>query len=143
MRVGHGAAGHGVLPHTADNIISAWGPTRDRCIAEAVAALVDSFADTAAAPARRLRSFAVPAGSDEAVLVAVLDEVLFVLDVHGYVPIATSLAAVARNRIDVTFTVTGTDDVEIIGSLPKGISFSDLEFGRHKGSWQCAVTVDV
>lgn len=143
MRVGHGTAGHRVLPHTADNIISAWGPTRDRCIAEAVAGLVDSFADTAAAPARRLHSFAVTAGSDEAILVAVLDEVLFVLDVHGDVPIATSLAGVARNRIDVTFTVTGTDDVEIIGSLPKGITFSDLEFARHKGSWQCAVTVDV
>ena len=139
----HGTAGHRVLPHTADNIISAWAPTRDRCIVEAVAGLVDSFADTAGAPARRLHSFTVTAGSDEAVLVAVLDEVLFVLDARGSVPISTSLAATHGNRIDVTFTVTGTDDVEIIGSLPKGISFSGLEFAHSKGNWHCAATVDV
>ncbi|HEV8559398.1 MAG TPA: archease [Actinophytocola sp.] len=44
--------GHRAVPHTADIRIEAWAPTREACLGEAVAALVESFADPAT-PVRR------------------------------------------------------------------------------------------
>jgi hypothetical protein len=41
--------GYRTLPHTADLRIEAWAPTREACLAEGVAGLVATFADTAKA----------------------------------------------------------------------------------------------
>ncbi|MDP8960902.1 MAG: archease, partial [Actinomycetota bacterium] len=38
-------SGHRFLAHTADTAFEAWGPTRATCYAEAVRALVASFAE--------------------------------------------------------------------------------------------------
>lgn len=38
--------GHRVRAHAAETVLEAWAPTKDECVAEAVHALVDSFADS-------------------------------------------------------------------------------------------------
>ncbi len=68
------------LPHPADLMLQAWAPTPEGCIAEAVRALVESFADTLrATPLHHARFRGRRYAWDER-LVSALEEVLFLLD---------------------------------------------------------------
>lgn len=138
------AVGHRVVPHTADTIVEAWAPSREQCLAEAVAALAESCADLVGARPTGRHTFSVTAGSDEQTLVAVLEEVLYVLDVRGEVPVATHLDA-APDGTELTgwFDVVGIERLRHHGSAPKGIALSGIFLGRTDDGWRCAVTVDV
>jgi len=130
------------VPHTADVIIEAWAPTREQCLAEAVAALTEGCADTSHAVPTGTHAFRLDAGSDEQTLVALLEEVLYVLDAHGQVPVATHLA-VGPAGLAGWFDVVDVLAVPAIGSAPKGVALSGLAFDDVGGGWACTVTVDV
>lgn len=140
--VDRASAGHRTVPHTADLIIESWAPTRERCLTEAVAALTESCADTSNAVPTSRHTFRLGAGSDQETLVALLEEVLYVLDAHGQAPVTTH---VARNGSELAgwFDVVGVGGVPLTGSAPKGISRSGLTFERVGGGWRCGATVDV
>jgi SHS2 domain-containing protein len=134
--------GHRSVPHTADVRIEAWAPTRERCVAEAVAALVDSFAEAPdSEPAQTVR-FHVDPGSDEDMLVAVLDEVIFRLDVEGQLPVAAEVAA-SDGGLDVQLRTVDAGRTELVGAVPKAVSLHELRFGRDADGWSCQVTLDV
>lgn len=130
--------GHRVLPHPADVIVHAWAPTAEECVAEAVHALVESFAD--ASPARGVGSyeFDIAETSWGERLVAVLEEVLFLLDSRGQVPVAVT---VQDGRA--SFELADVADADLIGSAPKGIARSGLEFTETADGWRCSAIVDV
>lgn len=138
------AAGHRTLPHTADTIVEAWAPSRVECIAEVVLGLVDAFAarDPDARPAETV-PFEVDAPLDEDVVVALLDDVLYLLDARGVLPVAVSVEEDEDGAIAGEFGVVPARDVELVGAVPKGVSRSGLEFGRTDGRWVCRVVVDV
>lgn len=142
MRAGTRSTGHRLLPHTADLIIEAWAPTREQCIAEAVQALVECFADTARATPVRTLSFGFPPGSDDALLVAVLEEALYVFEIFGVVPVATRVRLAEDGGVAGSFDAADVDDVQLVGSVPKAVTLHELEFGSTDG-WRCVVTVDV
>jgi SHS2 domain-containing protein len=133
--------GHAVRAHTADAVIEAWGPTAAACYEEAAAAFVEVFAttDTVEGPVER---FDVGPGRPEDLLVLLLEEVLFDADARGHVPIATEIE-VRGDHLVGRFTTVPIEDLDIIGSIPKGVSYSELEFGTSGGGWQCRATVDV
>lgn len=64
--------GHRAVAHTADIALEAWGDSREECLAEAVRALVESFAEISRADPGDSVDFSVSEESDEALLVAVL-----------------------------------------------------------------------
>jgi SHS2 domain-containing protein len=136
-------AGHRLLPHPADVIVEAWAPTPEACLTEAVRALVDSFADVTGG--RRQGSHAVHI--DDAawpdLLVAVLDEVIYLLDVSADVPLDARVARVPGAGLSLTFDTAPIADVEVVGSTPKGVSRSGLEFAPDDGLWRCRAIVDV
>jgi SHS2 domain-containing protein len=136
------STGHRTLPHTADLIIEAWAPSLGGCLTEAVAALTESCADTSNAVPTGRHSFCLRARSDEETLVALLEEVLYVLDAHGQVPVTTHLT---RNGAVLAgwFDVVGVGEVPLTGSAPKGISLSGLALERVSSQWHCVATVDV
>jgi SHS2 domain-containing protein len=136
------ARGHRSVPHTADIRIEAWAPTRDACIAEAVAGLVASFADTVGAHPVRTATTDLTAGSDADVLVEALDEVIYLLDTQGAVPVDTDVAP-GSDGPRVRLHLTPVADVVTIGAAPKAVTLHDLRFDRVDGGWFCAVTIDV
>ena len=73
----HGQRGHRALPHTADVILEAWGPDFASCCEEAVAALADVYVDAGRADAVEQRSVHLGPGSEESLLLEVLEEVIF------------------------------------------------------------------
>ncbi|MCD0484482.1 archease [Streptacidiphilus sp. ASG 303] len=130
------------MPHTADLRVEAWAPDREGCLAEAVAGLVDAFADRAAARPHRTASLRLPPAPDEDLLVALLEEVVYRLDVAGELPVAVEAAPVPGGGLDVRLAMAGTGEVEAVGALPKAVSLHGLRMGAGDG-WSCSFTVDV
>ncbi|MEV4483029.1 archease [Micromonospora coxensis] len=134
--------GHRAVPHTADVRVEAWAPDREGCLAEAVAALVETFADTTGAPPRGETTLELPAGDDTDLLVGLLDEVIFRLETEGTLPLVTEAQA-ADGGLRVRWRTVDADAVELVGAVPKAVSLHGLRFARDGAGWSCAVTVDV
>jgi SHS2 domain-containing protein len=137
-----GERGHRDVPHTADTRIEAWAPSRETCIAEAVAGLVASFADTAGARPGGTHTAQLAVDSDADALVAVLDEVIYALDTQGGVPLDVEFTPVP-DGLGLALQLAPLDEVEITGAVPKAVTLHDLRFDRSDAGWSCAVTIDV
>ncbi|MFC0529343.1 archease [Phytohabitans kaempferiae] len=134
--------GHRRVPHTADVRIEAWAPDREGCVSEAVTAMVGSFAEVSPARPAETVDFRVAPGTDEDMLVAVLDEVIFRMDTEGRLPAAADVAAV-DGGLDVRMWLADPDRVELVGAVPKAVSLHELRFAPGVEGWSCAVTFDV
>jgi SHS2 domain-containing protein len=134
--------GHRFVPHTTDIRIEAWAPTREACLAEAVAALTASFANlTGVAPASEV-STEINADRDVDLLVSVLDDVIFLLDTRGVVSARAEVSAGASG-VTCRFWLAPLDSVVITGAVPKAVTLHEISFGPHGDHWACAFTVDV
>jgi protein archease len=134
--------GRRTVPHTADIRIEAWAPTRAACLAEAVFALVSSFADTTGAQSVRTHTADLAASSDDDLLAGVLDEVIFILDTVGAVPLGLGVEQTGSGY-RLRMPITSLDAVELTGAIPKAVTLSDLHLSRGAEQWTCAVTIDV
>lgn len=135
-------AGHRAVPHTADLRVEAWAPTREGCIAQAVSGAVESFLDTSTAHPERTRSCRLTAHSDEDLLVAVLDEVIFRLDTDGEAPVDVELEP-GEGDVDVRFAMVEVGGLPQVGAVPKAVSLHELRLERGPRGWRCSVTLDV
>jgi SHS2 domain-containing protein len=122
--------------------IEAWGPTREACLAEAVMGLVNSFADLSGAHAVSTVASDLPATDDGDRLVAALDEVIYLLDTQGLIPLSADVD-IGPQTLRLTMRVTSIADTELIGAAPKAVSLSGLEFRRTSNEWRCRATIDV
>jgi SHS2 domain-containing protein len=84
---------HRSVPHTADLRIEMWSPSREGCIGEAVLGTVESFLDTSLARAQRIRQCRLTGERDDDLLLAVLEEIIYVLDTAGEAPVDVALEA--------------------------------------------------
>ena len=134
--------GHRTLPHTADLRIEAWAPNRDCCIRQAVQAAVESFLDLSSACAGHTRRRRLTADRDDDLLVAVLDEVIYLLDTAAEAPVDLELEDV-DGGVEVTFAMTDASRLAQVGAVPKAVSLNDLRFSRGPHGWRCLVTLDV
>lgn len=134
--------GHRAVPHTADLRIEAWAPTREGCIAQAVRGTVESFLDTASAHPDHTRRVRLTAHSDEDLLVAVLDELVFFLDTDGEAPVDVEIVPV-DDSVDVRFAMLDVESVPQVGAVPKAVSLHELALAAGPQGWRCSVTLDV
>jgi SHS2 domain-containing protein len=139
---GRADSGHRAVPHTADVRIEAWAPTRERCIAEAVQGLVESFADASACGEPTIRACRIAGKGDEELLAAVLDEVVYRLDTTFEVPVAAEVQP-ADDGVMVRFAMVDVESVRPVGAVPKAVSLHELRLMRGPDEWTCSVTVDV
>jgi SHS2 domain-containing protein len=136
--------GHRVGPHTADCVIEAWAPTRPECLVEAMEALVEIFADIdPAAGATRLVPVSAERAADIDLLVSVLEEVIYVTDVLGSVPVRFHLAETEDGGVAGDMEVADSRDVVLVGPIPKAVSYHGLEMAERAGSWRCRAVIDV
>lgn len=83
--------GHRIMPHTADLILEAWAPDRNRCMEQMVRALVESFIDTHGVAQSASTTSRLAAADDADALVALLDEVIYLVDTTGGVPVEATV----------------------------------------------------
>jgi SHS2 domain-containing protein len=137
-------SGHRGVPHAADLRFEAWAETREECVAEAVRALVSSFAEPGAQSGRRAAKRHVTGETDADLVAAAIEEVIYGLDTRGEIPVGVAARRAADGGIDLTLHLAGLDQVVITGAVPKAASLSGLRCGRDEsGRWSCAVTIDV
>ena len=136
------AQGFRVVSHTADEIVEAWGPTREACLEEAARGLLATVVDVGTAGWSE--HVEVPlSGTDEELLLDLLEELVFRLDTDGGVPVRIR-ARRAHGGVVVDLWLTDRHHVREIGAAPKGIAYSGLAFAEDaQGAWRCRVTVDV
>ena len=137
-----GSSGHRTVPHTADLRIEAWAPTRDGCIRQAVLATVESFVDLSSAHANHTRLRRLTADRDDDLLVAVLEEVIYLLDTVAEAPVDLELQDV-DGGVDVTFAMADASTLLQVGAVPKAVSLNELRFSHGRHGWRCLVTLDV
>ncbi|GHF56784.1 putative protein archease [Streptomyces griseosporeus] len=137
-----GGSGHRTVPHTADVRIEAWGASRERCLVEAALGMVECFADVTAVRPTSVEHIRLAENDDDDLLAALLDEVVFRLEVDGQVPVDLE-ADEAEEGLEVRLALAGLGDVEITGAAPKGVSWHGLHIAPGPYGWSCAVTVDV
>ena len=135
-------SGHRSVPHTADLRIEAWAPTRDGCIRQAVLGTVARVLDTSSARPSHTRLRRLTDDRDDDLLVAVLDEVIYLLDTTGEAPVDVDLKGV-DGAVDVTFSMADASTLPQIGAVPKAVSLNELRFSHGQKGWRCAVTFDV
>lgn len=129
------------LPHTADIRFEAWGSTREACLAEAARALVAAFAEIGADEPESTRTAAFN-GTDEQLLLAVLDEIIYLLDAEGTVPLDILVRPLATG-IELELANVAVARAEIIGAAPKAVSLNELQIEHGSHGWHCAATIDV
>jgi SHS2 domain-containing protein len=135
--------GHRLVPHTADLRLEAWAPTRGGCMEEAVAALVEGFADLRGAVPQRSTSFGFACDSDDLLLARVLDEVIYLVEVSGHVPGGVTVRDAEDGGVTGEFGLVPVDQVVSIGALPKAVTLEDLALHRIGDRWVARATVDV
>jgi SHS2 domain-containing protein len=135
--------GYRVLPHTADTKIEAWAPARARCLKAAVHALVSTFADVTGMEAAGSIEEEFDEPTDQDLLVALLEQVIYLAEVAGEVPVTVDLVDENGGRLVGTFGAVPLEAVEICGPAPKAIALSDLIFEERDNEWRCVVTIDV
>ena len=140
---GAARSGHRQLPHTADRVLEAWGPDRATCLSEALLALVEIFAEVPDQATADVLALGASAGGAQDVLVSLLEEVIYVVDALGVVPVRFHLAEAEDGSLAGDMEVVPTSDVELVGPVPKAVSYHALEIAPSDGGWRCRVLVDV
>jgi SHS2 domain-containing protein len=147
--------GHRALPHTADVIIEAWGPDLPACCEEAVAGLVETYADLgpgpgpadaaedAAALATSHRHVHLAAAPADALLFDVLEEVIFTLDTDERVPVSAVVERVSDGGLEVVLLLAERSRLGTTGSVPKAVSRSEYGVSEDPGAVRCRFLVDV
>jgi protein archease len=138
-----GCRGHRSLPHTADVIIEAWGPDLAACCEEAVVALVETYARPGAAAIVAARAVHVPPGPVDDMLLDLLEEVVFALDVAEGIPIRARVLTSGDGGLEARLALADPAGVEPAGAVPKAISRSGLEVTRRPEMVRCRFLVDV
>ncbi|NIJ11032.1 SHS2 domain-containing protein [Saccharomonospora amisosensis] len=135
-------AGYREPVHSGDLRIEAWGPSRERCIAEAVSGMVESFAGGSLGDPDEIVDVEVDGTTDEELLAAVLDEVLHRMETTGRIP-ATTQVLPAPHGLRVRFGVVDIGGVIAAGPIPKAVCAHGLTVEPSAGGWACTAAFDV
>jgi SHS2 domain-containing protein len=135
--------GYELLPHTADLMLSAWGPTTEDCLAEAARALVASLADVREARPHRLVGFEIDPAPEPELLVQLLEEVIYLLDTEDVVPAAVGVALTSRGGLVGEFGVVPLAEVPVVGQAPKAVTRHGLRWERDGDQVRCQVVIDI
>ncbi|WP_181808734.1 archease [Streptomyces shenzhenensis] len=139
---GYPLRGHRRVPHTGDLRVEAWAPTREECIAEAVRGMVGSFAELPADASHRTRECVVAAEDDGRLLVAVLEEVVYRMDVADEIPVDVTVTP-EPDGVRVRFTMADSSAATQTGAVPKAVALHGLRLAQDAHGWACRVTLDV
>jgi SHS2 domain-containing protein len=136
-------SGYRLLPHTADVVVEAFGPSLSACLEAAVMGETATFADVRGVEPTGERRVDLRAPSDEAMLVAVLEEVIFLLDAEDLVVVRVHLPVAGNGSISGRFDTVDKTLVEPVGSPPKAVAYHGLELIGDALGYKCRFIIDV
>jgi SHS2 domain-containing protein len=135
-------AGHLVRAHSSSTHVEAWAPSRSRCLEELVRAVVETFGQTRNAPPTRTMPFRVGATSDTELMLALLDDLYFLVDTDGFLVSDVSLHDDGSGNLDGTYSLAPVDDLVETMSVRKGTIRSGAKFAPDGLGWRARVVID-
>ncbi|GGV64788.1 putative protein archease [Streptomyces griseoloalbus] len=135
------ASGHRAVAQEDDVRVEAWAASRENCLAEAVVAMVECFADVSGVRPTGVGRIRLDEASDDDLLASLLDEILYRLEVYGQVPVDVE-ADEAEGGLDVRLAVAGLTEVRVTGPVPTDVAWEELRIGPGPYGWSCSVTID-
>lgn len=136
--------GFQLIEHTADVGFVALGPTVEDVLRESIAALLSIATDPSDVADRAHTDIEVQGEDPSALLVNLLEEVLFLFDANVF----------AACRAEVRLPRTGAAQVRLFGEprdparhrwrlIVKGITYHGLQFEKDANGWRVRVFLDV
>jgi SHS2 domain-containing protein len=129
-----------LVDHTGELQLELEAPTKEEVFREAVVAVGDLLSgEGRLAGVEETRVLHVRADDDSTLLAAWLDELVFLAETEGLVPIsADELRAVAGEVRALVSVVRGSPP-----HLVKGVTYHDLVLSAESGVWRARVVLDV
>lgn len=127
--------------HVGDLRIRAWAPTREACVAEAVQALVGSFAGAVPAPTSTAE-FDVCGATGAELLTGVLRAVIHRIRTGHEVPTSTEVVPTPEG-LRLRCAVVELGAVIPVGVLPKGVSTAGATCEPCRSGWCCGADIDL
>ena len=132
-------AGHRSVPHTSR--FEAWAPNRDECLAEAVLALIEGFADTTRAGVTGEMQIWIEAADDDDQLARLLGEIIHRLHTDSVLPVDLEISEPQSGGLDVRLAVVPLCDVRLTGPVPEEILLAEVSMRRLGGLWHASFAV--
>ncbi|MFF6814884.1 archease [Streptomyces sp. NPDC012403] len=132
-------SGHRAVAQEDEFRIEAWAASRENCLAEAVAAMVECFADVSGVRPTDVGRIRLDGASDDDLLAALLDEILYRLEEYGQVPVDVE-ADGTEDGLDVRLAVAALTDVRVTGRMPTAVDWEELRIRPGPYGWTCALS---
>ncbi|WP_223166366.1 archease [Nonomuraea sp. SYSU D8015] len=132
-------SGHSAKPHPAGVAVEAWADTREECLAEAVRALVETFAQVGDAVPDDSVVLVSAEESDAELLAAVLDEVVRQVTARHRVVVDVSVderTKATEGQVEVRLATVPVE------AVTGAVAVREVRFGRAGGVWRAHVEVE-
>ena len=96
---------------------------------------VESLLDTSSSHPQRTYRRRLTGDSDDDLLVAALEEVIYLLDTAGVARSIFTLT-VTDGGVDVDFAMVDASTLPQVGAVPKAISLNELRFSHGQEGWR-------
>src|SRR5690606_26023650 len=104
--------------------------------------MVGSFVDVSGAAEVTGREVPLPGADPAGQLVALLDEVIYRMDVDGHLPRRVSVES-GRDGLMARLGMVDAAVLPTFGAVPKAVALHELSVAEDAGGWRCSVTLDV
>lgn len=133
-----------LLEHTADMGIEAVAETREELFAQAAYGLLEVIFGTPTGVARQEKALAVEGGDPEELLVNWLNEVLYLFEGKGFVPVDIEVEEVGWGRARARVSGEPFDPLRHpVEREVKAVTYHQLRVEKVDGAWQARVYVDL
>ncbi len=130
--------------HTADIGLAARGRTLAELFENAAAGLVDLMVDPAGLRDETRLEVTLSAQDREALLIAWLNEILYLLDVHGFLPRRCRVVQVSETDLAAELWGERVDrERHALRRLVKAATYHGLRVGKTDGEWEARVILDL
>ena len=140
----HSDSGFEIFAVTADKGIRAWGPGLQEAFRQAARALWGLMVEPAAVGSRLTIPVAVEAADQETLLVAWLNELLYLYEAQGFIGQDCTISRLTETRLDAELTGETVDPARhVLVSHVKAVTYHQLHVGPTEKGWEAQVVVDV
>jgi len=138
------AAGYEIFAVTADKGIRAWGRTLPELFVHAACGLRSLMVDAGEACADRMFPVSLQAEDREVLLVAWLNELLYLYEVEKFVAVRLMVTDLSDTRLEAeVWGETVNPNRHIIISHVKAVTYHQLRMRAIENGWEAQMVVDV
>jgi SHS2 domain-containing protein len=140
----HDTMGYELFDHTGDIGIKVWADNLKGLFQEAARALFDIITDRKKVVARLKREVAVQGSGKEELMVAWLNELLYLHEVEGLLFCDFALSQIEKQSLQgVARGEKFQEGHHLIKTAIKAVTYHQLEIEKHKGRWQARIIFDI